>query len=115
MTDACRNRLNPNEINAIDELKKIISEKHPKAQIFLYGSKARGDGRVFSDIDLLVLIDTPPNMYTAKSEIRDAAFELELKHDVVFGILVEDRKFWSSPLARAMPLHWNIDREGLAL
>jgi len=36
-------------------------------------------------------------------------------YDVVFGILVESRTFWNSSLAKAMPIHWNIDREGIIL
>jgi len=32
---------------------------------------------------------------------------------VIFGILVEPEVFWNSSLAEAMPIHWNIDREGI--
>jgi len=29
--------------------------------------------------------------------------------------MVENKDFWDSPLAKAMPLHWNIDREGVTI
>ena len=50
-----------------------------------------------------------------REDIFALSFEIELKYDVVFGILVESRTFWNSSLAKAMPIHWNIDREGIIL
>ncbi len=114
MTPQIQKRLKKNELRAIKELKHRIQEKVPGTRIILFGSKARGDFEEFSDIDLLILVDAKTTM-AAEEEIRTIKFEAELKYDVVFGIIIRHKDFWDSALARAMPLHWNIDKEGVAV
>ena len=105
-------KLQKNEKKALQELGQRILERFPDAEIILYGSKARGDDEKFSDIDVLVLLDKEVNN-SLEEEIFSTAFQAELKYDVIFGIIVYSKKFWNSNLGRAMPLHWNIDREGM--
>lgn len=107
-------KLRENEQRALQELSQRLLEKFSDAQIILYGSKARGDDEEFSDIDLLILVDCQVNR-GIEEEITDIEYKLELKYDVIFGTIIENRNFWKSPLANAMPLHWNIDREGIRL
>lgn len=104
--------LKENEVKALKELKEKISKKFLDAEIILYGSKARGSADEESDIDLLVLVKSPVKT-ELEDEIFHTSYEIELKHDVVFGVMVENKDFWSTPLANAMPLHWNIDRDGI--
>ena len=107
-------KLRDNEKKALKELKQRISEGFPDAEIILYGSKARGDDEAFSDIDLLILIDSQINR-NIKEEMAEIKYKMELKYDVVFGAIIENRDFWKSAIANAMPLHWNIDREGISI
>lgn len=104
--------LKENERKALQELKERLLERFPDAEIILYGSKARGDFDEESDIDLLILIGSPVNS-KLEEEITHITFDIELNYDVVFGKIIENKDFWNSPLANAMPLHWNIDREGV--
>ena len=106
--------LKENEKKALDELKKKITERFSDVEIILYGSKARGDADEESDIDVLILLNRDVDD-RLREDIFVLSFEIELKYDVVFGILVESRTFWNSSLAKAMPIHWNIDREGIIL
>lgn len=107
-------KLKDNERKASQELKQKILERFLDAEIILYGSKARGDDEEFSDIDLLVLLNREVNN-SLEEEIFSTAFEIELKYDVVFGIVVYSKKFWNSKLGKAMPLHWSIDKEGITV
>jgi predicted nucleotidyltransferase len=58
----------------IDRIGKSIRSKDPNAEIFLFGSRARGDNRKDSDWDVLILIDnnkvTNEMSMIAKSPIR---------------------------------------------
>ncbi len=107
-------KLKDYEKQALEKLKKKIREKFPSAEIILYGSKVRGDFDDESDIDLLILIDGEVNS-KIEEEISKIAYEIELEYDVVFGKVIESKDFWNSKLAKAMPLHQNIDKEGVPL
>ncbi len=102
------------EKQALKELKEKIKEKFTDAEIILYGSKVRGDFDEESDIDLLILIDGEVNS-KVEEEISKIAYEIELEYDVIFGKIVESKNFWNSNLAKAMPLHQNIDKESVLL
>jgi len=102
------------DLEPIFELKKRLREEFPDVGIILYGSKVRGDDEEFSDIDLLILLDREIDS-KLKEKTIGIAYDVELKYDVVFSIIVENREFWNSPLAETMPLHWNIDKEGVLL
>lgn len=104
--------LKENEIRALKELKQRLLKDYPDAEIIFYGSKARGDFDEESDIDILVLLNREVDDYL-REEIFSMSFKVELKFDVIFGVLVESKEFWNSDLARAMPIHWNIDKEGI--
>jgi len=104
--------LKVNERKALWELKERLIKKYPGVEVILYGSKARGDFDKESDIDLLILVES---LVTSRleEEITHIAFDIELNYEVVFGKIVENKDFWNSHLAKAMPLHWNIEKEGV--
>lgn len=106
--------LKENEKKALHELRRRLLKRFPDSEIILYGSKARGDYDTESDIDLLILVESTVTS-KLEEEITHIAYDIELKYDVVFGKIVENKDFWNSPLAHAMPLHRNIDREGVLL
>jgi len=98
--------------NAVYELKKNLQcEIGNEIKIIIFGSAARGDCDSESDIDILVLI---PGIADNKTEekIIGIAYDIELRLNVVFGIIVHSYEFWNSGLASAMPLYKNIEREG---
>lgn len=106
--------LKENEKKALHELRRRLLQRFPDSEIILYGSKARGDYDTESDIDLLILVESTVTS-KLEEEITHITYDIELKYDVVFGKIVENKDFWNSPLAHAMPLHRNIDREGVLL
>jgi uncharacterized protein len=50
-------KLSRKEKQALNDCKKRIQNIRPDAEIIIYGSRARGEGRLDSDYDLLVLLD----------------------------------------------------------
>jgi len=100
---------------ALKELKQALNNHFgAKIKIYLFGSMARGDNSSNSDIDVLVLL--PFEMGTnTQEEVINIAYDIELKYDVIFGLLVYSDKFWKSGRAKAMPLHQSVDKEGILI
>jgi len=104
--------LKENERQAIVELKNAILAQYPEAEIILFGSKARGDSSDESDMDLLILIDGDVDDFM-RENIFDIAYIIELKYDVVFGIIVEAKVLWYSDKTKYIPLYNSIRKDGV--
>jgi hypothetical protein len=50
-----------------------------------------------------------------KKEIVDLAYDIELKYNIVFGIVVCSTEFRRSEKAAAMPFHRNLQKEALRI
>jgi predicted nucleotidyltransferase len=100
---------------SITELKKILFNRFGKGmELYLFGSVARNEYDPDSDIDILVLV---PGKVDTKLEIEilHLAYDIELKYDVVFGMVVNEKEFWESEKASVMPFHQNLQREALRI
>lgn len=97
----------------IDEVKKAIHSvvDHP-FEVTLYGSVARGEETRESDLDLLVLIETPVD-YVLKELIINAVYPIELHCDVVISLFIESKLVWETKYATLSMLYQNIQREGI--
>lgn len=102
------------EIKAIRELKQKLLKKFPDIEVILYGSKARGDSKESSDIDILILIDQKIDR-NLKEKITQIKYDIELKYDVIFSTIIENKKVWKSPLFNVMPLHLNVHKDGVSI
>jgi predicted nucleotidyltransferase len=58
--------------------------------VWLFGSRARGDAHPDSDIDVLVVLDDPDTQ--ALSEARACGFDILLTHDVFLSIRAMSRQ-----------------------
>ncbi len=104
----------PQDAAFLARCRDTIQEVAPGAAVILYGSRARGVSEPESDYDLLVLIE---GLSSRKLEdlIGDRFYTLELESDTVVSLLVYEKHTWDTPLCKAMPLHRNVDREGILL
>lgn len=98
----------------LERCRQAVLRIDPSAELILYGSRARGEGRPDSDWDLLVLIDGPATL-KAEDTFRRQLYPIELETGAVLTVLLASRADWRSPLYAAMPLYRNIHREGLRL
>lgn len=105
-------------LNADAELlkrcKKAIRQVVPDADVILYGSRARGDATEYSDYDILVLTNGESDIQIHEKMI-ESIYPLELDTGAVLTLSIYNRQQWDTPLYRAMPLHKNIDKEGVLL
>ena len=102
------------DIDLLRRCKRAITEAAAGAEVILYGSRARGDAGEDSDYDLMVIVDGTVDM-ALEEKIHEQIFPLELDSEAVLTLIVYNKQQWDSPLYRAIPLHKNVDREGVLL
>ena len=96
----------------LSKVKEAVLRLEPSAEVILYGSRAREDFREYSDWDFLVLVDGQVD--TARTDrIRRVLFEIELDTDQIISSIIRSRQEWNSPRYSVVPLHKNVEREGI--
>ena len=94
------------------KVKEAVLKLEPSAEIILYGSRARDDYREYSDWDFLILL--AGQIDTKRTDrIRYALYEIELDTDQIISSIVRSRQEWDSPRYSVVPLHSNVEREGI--
>ena len=96
-----------------DLIKQNIGFVDSKAEIILYGSRARGDERDDSDWDILVLTDYPVNL-SQERVFRDKLYDLELETGEPFSIFVYSKNDWTSK-QKATSFFYNVTQDGIRI
>lgn len=80
-------------------------------ELWLFGSRARGDARSTSDYDMLVVVDrkTPE----IRARILDIEAEIIDRHEALVATLLRSEDEWKR--TRHYPLARNIERDRVAL
>jgi predicted nucleotidyltransferase len=107
--------LQPSEQQALNEFVQLIREQFNDLVqlVLLFGSKARGDNTLDSDLDVLVVVDSDD--WRLHKQIRYLAADVCLKYDLNLSPRV-----WSVSHLREMEeieasLYCNIQRDGINL
>ena len=106
-------KLTENDERALKELRDELVARYPILDIRLYGSKARGEGKPDSDLD--VMIEIPDYNSAMVAEMDDIIYRINLNHDVFISALVFGRdELEEGPMSEA-PIYKVIQREGVQL
>ncbi|NVM26570.1 MAG: nucleotidyltransferase domain-containing protein [Desulfobacterales bacterium] len=105
--------LEKNEERAISALKEALSNRFHLLDFRLFGSKARGEGRAGSDIDIMIVLDKcDPVM---RSEVYDIVFETNLKYDTFISTTIFTREELEEGPMSESPIYKIIRKEGIAI
>jgi len=101
-----------NQKEFLNQMKKAVLSFDDRAEIILFGSRARGDFKEDSDWDVLVLTDSVVD-FNYRSYLVESLFALELEHGQAISPLIVERTKWND--WEIMPLHKNVLKEGIAV
>ena len=103
-----------NHQEILNRIKSGIAEKDPNAEVYLYGSRARGDNRIDSDWDILVITSKDKVTFDYESDLRDPIFDIELESGQIISLLVYSKSDWKNKMPYS-PLFSNVQREGIKI
>lgn len=115
MNERHRPRLTAKERQAIETLLDRLRQRYPEQILHavLFGSKARGDSGLYSDIDILIIVEE--ESWPLRGEISTISARVSLEYDVLIGPRVIGRERWESMKSRRFSLYRNIAAEGIPL
>jgi predicted nucleotidyltransferase len=104
--------LSESEKSALLEIKRRVSAIFPVRSYILFGSKARGDYLPDADVDLLIVTErelTHGERHCVSHEIT----HVNLEFNTLYSFLAISAERWDSELYRYVPIHKNVEREGV--
>ena len=92
----------------------MISGIAPKSEVYLYGSRARGNSKKQSHWDILILLNITRITFDFEKRIIDALYDIEIETGEVISPLIYTKKDWDNKHFFT-PLYENINRDGIRL
>lgn len=104
--------MSPEDRGILQEVAQRVARLEPRARIWAFGSRARGDYDSQSDLDVCVVV--PEVTTTIEEEVRRCAWEVAFEHGrVIPAIIMSEEAFERGPMS-ASTLVANIRRDGIA-
>ncbi len=102
------------KLDFLNIIKSGIISKDPNAEIYLYGSRARGDNRKDSDWDILVITPKEKITFDYEKELHDPIYDIELASGQVISLLIYSRSDFQQKRSIS-PLFINVISEGIKI
>lgn len=97
-----------------ETVKAILSVSDNVEKIILFGSKARGDSKPDSDIDVLVVLDIPEEQLSMmKREMRNLASDIGLEHDELISLVIVTKEYFES-MGNTL-FYQNVAKDGIIM
>jgi predicted nucleotidyltransferase len=103
-----------NKEELLSKIKQTVHSVEPTATVILYGSFARGEDTVDSDIDILILLNKVYLSYHDKKQVKYPLYDIEFETGQIISPLVLSRQDWEIK-HRITPFYENVIKEGIVL
>jgi len=91
-----------------------INDAAPDSEVYLYGSRARGNAKKVSDWDLLILLNLQHLSFDFETKIMDTFYNVELETGEIISPLIYSKYEWVQKHS-ITPLFENIEKEGIRI
>jgi|WetSurMetagenome_2_1015567.scaffolds.fasta_scaffold1315142_1 uncharacterized protein len=106
--------MTPNDQEILRRFKQSLAEKVQLSEVILFGSRARGDAKPDSDMDVLVFLDEPVSKQS-REIVSDYAWELGFEAGIVVVPVVVSREKWEHGPDQASLLAKAVREEGVSI
>lgn len=110
-------KLTPLEKNALKDVQRVLIKNHKENLILLklFGSKARGDSQLYSDFDLLAVVEK--DSWGASEKMNDDVYDVieKYNYELLFSLIVLEYDEFLLEQKIKTCFYQNIEREGLDL
>lgn len=98
----------------LTEIKNIVQRVEPDATIILFGSYARGEQNINSDIDLLILINKEKMTWEDEKRITYPLYNFQFMENIPISPVVKTKTEWELKF-RNTDFYLNINDDGIQL
>jgi len=102
------------KVQILQMIKTVIDRNAPNAELYLYGSRARGKSNKLSDWDLLILLNGSDVSFDFELKIMDELYDIELETGEIISPLIYSKNDWNSNYS-ITPFYENVKNEGVRL
>lgn len=94
---------------------KYLTDLYPEqiVSIDLFGSKARGDSKQDSDIDLLIIVQDRDSI--DRNKIYDYVLDAELNYGINISLKIYNKDEYNKLVQMNIPFTTNVQKEGITL
>lgn len=104
--------MNQRDRTILNQFAHQVRQRFPDAQIWAFGSRARGDAQPDSDLDICVVLETLDR--SVKKAISHIAWEIGFDNDLLITTVKYSRHQFEQGPCKSSPLVQTIQREGVA-
>ena len=110
--DEERTRMDAIEKTVIQRFKTAVLDKLGAATFIVFGYRARGDADVYSDMDVVVILEREVHQ-RSRDVVSDCAWDAGFPHGIVVVPVVFSREEWDTGAVRQSLLGKAVRQEGL--
>ena len=96
------------------KIEKSVKSIVPNATVILYGSYARSEEKVNSDIDILILLNQDKITWDDEKKVKYPLYDIEFDIGKIISLLVLSKKDWETKHC-ITPFYENVQNEGIVL